>query len=80
VEILKLLRDCAQKRPELWPNDWILHRDIVPAHKAPLSSSLWPKNRILKMEYPSHSPDLVPNDLWLFPEIKSALKGLQDIK
>jgi len=23
----------------------------------------------------THSPDLGPNDLWLFPEIKSVLKG-----
>jgi hypothetical protein len=21
------------KRPELWPNDWILHHDNAPAHK-----------------------------------------------
>jgi hypothetical protein len=26
------------------------------------------------MEYPNFSPDLDPNDFWLFPEIKSALK------
>jgi hypothetical protein len=36
-----------RKRPELWPNDWILHHDNAPAHKA-LSSSFWPKNRLLK--------------------------------
>jgi hypothetical protein len=27
------------------------------------------------MEHPPYSPDLVPNDFWLFPKIKSALKG-----
>jgi hypothetical protein len=27
------------------------------------------------MEYPPCSPDLAPNDFWLFPKIKSALKG-----
>jgi len=34
------------------------------------------------MEHPPHSPDLVPNDLWLFPKIKSALKGwrFQDVE
>jgi hypothetical protein len=34
------------------------------------------------MEHPSFSPDLDPNDFWLFPEIKSALKGqrFQDIE
>jgi len=27
------------------------------------------------MEHPPYSPDLDPNDFWLFPRIKSALKG-----
>jgi hypothetical protein len=27
------------------------------------------------MEHPSCSPDLAPNDFWLFPKIKSTLKG-----
>jgi hypothetical protein len=30
---------------------------------------------ITEMEYPLCSPDLAPNDFWLFPNIKSALKG-----
>jgi transposase len=40
-----------------------------------LSSSFWPK-------IPPYSPDLAPNDVWLFPKIKSALKGrrFQDIE
>jgi hypothetical protein len=38
---------CVEKRPEPWPNDRILHHDNAPAHKA-LSSSFWPKNRLLK--------------------------------
>jgi hypothetical protein len=34
------------------------------------------------MEYPPHFPDLAPNDFWLFPKIKSALKRqrFQDIE
>jgi hypothetical protein len=37
------------------------------------------------MEHSSTSPDLAPNDFWLFPKTKSALKGrrfqdLEDIK
>jgi hypothetical protein len=30
---------------------------------------------ITEMGHPSYSPDLAPNDFWLFPEIKSILKG-----
>jgi hypothetical protein len=34
VEILKrLLEAVNRKRPELWPNDWILHHGNAPAHK-----------------------------------------------
>jgi len=48
VEILKQLCETVhRKRPELRPNDWILHHDNAPAHKV-LSSSFWPKNQLLK--------------------------------
>jgi len=30
---------------------------------------------ITEMEHLPSSPDLAPNDFWLFPKIKSALKG-----
>jgi hypothetical protein len=39
-----------------------------------LSSSFWPKKAITQMEHIPCSPDLAPNDFWLFPKIKSALK------
>jgi hypothetical protein len=37
---------------------------------------------ITEMEHLPCLPDLAPNDVWLFPKIKSALKGLrfQDIE
>jgi hypothetical protein len=35
VEIRERLLEAARrKRPELWPNDWVLHHDNAPAHKA----------------------------------------------
>jgi hypothetical protein len=34
---------------------------------------------ITEMEHPPNSPDLVLNDFWLFPKIKSSLKG-QDFR
>jgi len=34
-------------KPELWPNNWILHHDNTPAHKV-LSSSFWHRNQLLK--------------------------------
>jgi hypothetical protein len=34
MEILKRLHAVRTKRPDLWPNDWILHHDNAPAYKA----------------------------------------------
>jgi histone-lysine N-methyltransferase SETMAR len=31
--------------------------------------------KVYEMEHPPYSPDLAPNDIWLFPKIESALKG-----
>jgi hypothetical protein len=34
VVILKLLREGVHReRPELWPNDWILHNDSAASHE-----------------------------------------------
>jgi hypothetical protein len=46
-----------------------------------LSSNFWPKNRLLKWNT-HRSPLIWLYDLWLFPKIKSALKGwrFQDVE
>jgi hypothetical protein len=51
------------------PNNWTLH-DNAPALKQFLAQKL-----ITEMEHPSYSPDLAPNDFWLFINMKSALMG-----
>jgi len=63
------------KRPELWPNDWILHNDNAPAHKALSVKQFVAQKFITEMEHPLYSPDLALNDFWLFPKIKYVLKG-----
>jgi hypothetical protein len=45
VEILKWLHEAVYRKR---PNNLILHHNNAPAHKA-LSSSLWPKNQLLKL-------------------------------
>ena len=37
--------------------------------------SVWVKYRITQVTQPPYSPDLVPCDFWLFPKLKSTLKG-----
>jgi hypothetical protein len=58
-----------RKRPEILPNDWILHHDNAPAHKVfSINKS------ITETEYPTFSLDVVLNAFRLFPKIQYTLK------
>jgi hypothetical protein len=83
VGIFKRLREALhRKRPEICPNDWILYHDDASAHKSLSVKQFLAKKSITEMEHPPCSLDLAPNDFWLFPKIKCALKGrrFQDIE
>jgi histone-lysine N-methyltransferase SETMAR len=62
-------------KPEIWPNDWILHHDNAPANKTLFVKQFQAQKPITEIVHPTYSPDLAPNDFWLFPKIKSAFKG-----
>jgi hypothetical protein len=82
LEILKRFPEAVhRKMPELWPYGWILHTDNAPAHKV-LSVKQFLVQSFTEMEHSRYSPNLAPNDFWLFPKIKSAFKirRHQDIK
>ena len=55
--------------------DWQLHHDNVPAHASRLVQSFLVKHQITQVTQPHYSPDLAPHDFWLFPKLKSPLKG-----
>jgi hypothetical protein len=56
----------------MWKNgSWILHHDNAPAHNALSVKLFLAKHK----KHPPYSPDLAPCDFFLFPKIKSALKG-----
>jgi histone-lysine N-methyltransferase SETMAR len=74
--ILKGLCEALPRQTsELWPSDWILHHDNSPAHKAFSVKQFLAQKSSTEMKHPSHSPELAPNDFWLFPKMKSVLKG-----
>ncbi|UYV72519.1 hypothetical protein LAZ67_9003524 [Cordylochernes scorpioides] len=65
-----------KKRPEKWTNgDWILHHDNARPHTAHLVTSFLAKNRTEILPQPPYSPDIAPNDFFLFPKLKAVLKG-----
>jgi len=76
-EILARLRVAVRKkRPELWENlTWMLHHDNAPAHASLLIRSYLVKHQKPVVPHPPYSPDLAPADIFLFPVLKTTLKG-----
>jgi hypothetical protein len=76
VEIMKWLCEAVHReRSELWPSDSLFHHNNALAHKALSVKQFLPQKRITEMEHSPYSPDLALNIFWLFPKIKSAIKG-----
>jgi len=76
-EVLVRLRDAVRrKRPELWENQtWMLHHDSAPAHTLLLIRSYLAKRQTSVVPHLPYSPDLAPVDFFLFPKLKTTLKG-----
>jgi len=53
----------------------VLHHDNVPAHTALSIREILAKKNIPVLPHPPYSPDLALCDFYLFPELKSKLKG-----
>ncbi|UYV77810.1 hypothetical protein LAZ67_15002383 [Cordylochernes scorpioides] len=71
--ILRRLREAIRKE---WTNgDWILHHDNARPHTAHLVTSFLAKNGTEILPQPPYSPDIAPNDFFLFPKLKAVLKG-----
>jgi len=77
VAVLKRLREAVRrKRPQLWTNQsWVLHHDNAPANLSFLVHNFLAKNETTIVPQPPYSPDLAPADFFLFPKLKSTLKG-----
>jgi transposase len=76
IEVLSELRErVRRKRPELWRNGWILYQENAPTHNTLSVKQFLANKNIAVLEHPPYSPDLSPCDFYLFPEIKSVLKG-----
>ena len=63
------------RRPQLWvTGDGQLHHN-TPAHASHLMQRFLAKHQITQVTQPPYSPYLAPCDFWLFPKLKSPLKG-----
>jgi len=77
IDILRHLGVAfRRKRPEKWrANSWFLLPDNAATHRPVLVKEVLAKNSVATLEHPPYSPDLAPADFYLFPRLKSALKG-----
>lgn len=75
VEVLtRLKKRVARIRPEI-ANTWVLHHDNAPSHASLLVREFLAKQTVATLPQPPYSPDLAPPDFFLFPRLKSSLKG-----
>ena len=77
IDILRRLRDAVRrKRPVKWrKHNWFLLHDNAPAHWSVLFKDILPNDNVTTLEHPPYFPDLAAADFYLFPRLKSALKG-----
>jgi hypothetical protein len=76
-EVLRrFLENLRRRGLELWREQtWLLHHDNAPFHTSVLAQQFLAKYKMAVIPHPPHSPDLAPNDFFLFPEMKLKLKG-----
>ena len=65
----------TQKVAAMGIGDCQLHHNNVPAHASCLMQSFLAKHQITQVTHPLYSSDLTPCGFWLFPKLKSPLKG-----
>ena len=72
----RLVRSVRDKRRSLWEaHSWGLHHDNATADTARSIRQFLAERNIATLEHPPYFPDLAPCDFFLFPKIKSVLKG-----
>ncbi len=75
----RLLISLQHRCTRLWRNgDFVLHHDNAPVHTSDLTEAWIGRRHVHILEHPPpYSPDLAPNDFWLFPTLKKAVRGVR---
>ena len=77
LEILKRVRERLRRtRPELWRSgEWLIHNNNAPTYTALRICQFLTFQGMTLVPHPTYSPDLAPPTFFLFPRMKSDLKG-----
>ena len=74
-DVLERLRKRVQRARRNIADNWVLHHVNVPAQTALSIREFLGKKNIPLLPHPPYSPDLSPCDFFLYPKLKSKLKG-----
>jgi transposase len=77
LEVMQRLRETVRKKiSDAWrENRRILQHDNAPSHSSFLVRDFLAKHATTVLPQPPYAPDLAPADFFLFPKLKSTLKG-----
>jgi transposase len=69
-------RKFQEQKSQLWRNNsWFFHHDNEPAHTLLLICDFLANMNTTVLPQRPYSPDMAPADFFLFPKLKSTLKG-----
>jgi len=75
LQVIERLRNRVRRVRGEIADKWFLHHDNVPSHTSFAVREFLAQNNITTLPRPSYSPDLAPCDFFLFPKLKTHLKG-----
>ncbi len=76
-----LREQIRHKRPHLWVmredgyRQFLLHHDNVTPHTSTITLATIGETNMDMLAHPPYSPDLAPNDYFLYPLLKSRMRG-----
>ena len=74
--LCRLCEAVRRKQLDMWAaKNFQLHHDNAPTHSAHVIHAFLAKNSLPIVRQAPYSPDLAPCDFWLFPKLKTILKG-----
>ena len=76
VVMERFLNKIRSVRPGMCESgDWFLLHDKAPSHNATIVKQFLAQRKVTVLDHPPYSPDLTPAGYFLFPKVKSHLKG-----
>jgi len=76
VVMERLLNRIRRVRPGMYESgDWFLLYDNALSPNATIVKQFLAQRKVTVLDHPPYSPDLAPADYFLFPKVKSHLKG-----